>query len=373
MSDDQHPTDDKVAVLPTAEPAHDDTITSTSSSELVWHYLKPVAQFFTEPGVTEIMINAYDQVYIERRGVIEKVHDRFESEDAVRTLIEMIATHSDQSVDPLNHPVVDARLPDGSRVCGVLTPWSAGGSSLCIRLFPKSVLTADDLRSGGSFTDEMYDYLKLAVRVRSNILVSGSTGSGKTTLLNVLSSFIPNEERVVTVEDTEELKLDVPNCVQLVSANRKKGSDDAQDTSMPAFIKTALRKNPDRIVVGEIRDMNAASAFLQAINTGHNGCASTLHANSCVDGLLRLQNFLGATGLPVDYVESQVRSNLHLLIQAEKVPNVGRVIVSITEVRGQDTFEMWGFDYLSGKHKKNPDCFAESLVMNLAKRYGFSR
>ena len=135
-------------------------------------------------------------------------------------------------------------------LCGVLTPWSAGGSSLSIRLFPKSVLTADDLRNGGLFTDEMYDYLKLAVRVRSNILVSGSTRSSKATLLNVLSSFIPNEERVVTVEDTEELKLDVPNCVQLVSANRKKDSDDAQDTSIPAFIKTALRQNPDRIIVG---------------------------------------------------------------------------------------------------------------------------
>ncbi len=370
MTDDKTDAAKNVMRLPTAANVAG---AATSSSDLVYHYLAPVKEFFDEPGVTEIMINAFDQIYIERRGIIERVHARFESEDAIQTLIHMIATNSGQSSDPLNHPIVDARLPDGSRACGVLKPWAAGGSSLSIRLFPKTVLTAGDLQQGGSFTDEMCEYLKLAVSVRANILVSGSTGSGKTTLLNVLSSFIPNDERVVSVEDTEELIIGVPNCVQFVSANRKKDEGDAQDTSMPAFIKTALRKNPDRIVVGEIRDMNAASAFLQAINTGHNGCASTLHANSCDDALLRLQNFLGATGLPVAYVESQVRSNLHLLIQTEKVPNVGRVIVSITEVRGKETFEMWGFDYLAKNHTKNPDSFVGSLVMNLAKRYGFSR
>lgn len=348
-------------------------VMSTSSASLVEMYLAPVFEYFSDPQVTEIMVNSFDQIYIERRGQIEKVDATFKNEEAVQTLIHMIATNTGQSSDPLNHPIVDARLPDGSRVCGVLKPWSAGGSSLSIRIFPKSVLTANDLRQGGSFTDEMFEFLKLAVKARSNILVSGSTGSGKTTLLNVLSSFIPEDERVVTVEDTEELKIGVPNCVQLVSANRKKDEGDAQDTSMPAFIKTALRQNPDRIIVGEIRDMNAASAFLQAINTGHNGCASTLHANSCFDALLRLQNFLGATGLEVSYVESQVRSNLHLLIQAEKVPNVGRVIVSITEVRGNETFELWGFDYVQGVHTKNPDSFEGSLVLGLAKRYGFDR
>ncbi len=346
---------------------------STSSSSLVEMYLEPIAQFFDAPGVTEIMVNSYNKIYIEKWGDIIKVDPEeasFNSENDVVTLIKMIATNTGQSCDATDHPIVDARLPDGSRVCGVLKPWSAGGSSLSIRLFPKKVLTYLDLLNGGSYTVEMQEFLELAVIVSANILVSGSTGSGKTTLLNILSSFIPKKERVVTVEDTEELKIGVPNCIQLVSANRKKGEGDAQETSMPAFIKTALRQNPDRIIVGEIRDMNAASAFLQAINTGHNGCASTLHANSCVDALLRLQNFLGASGLPVSYVEAQVRSNLHLLIQAEKVPNVGRVIVSITEVRDQKAYELWSFDYVKNIHTKNTDNFDGSLIMGLAARYG---
>lgn len=344
---------------------------STSSADLVNLYLSPVRQYFEDPLVTEIMINTYDQIFVERQGLIERVDAQFDNEEAVQILIHMIATNTGQSADALNHPIIDARLPDGSRVCGVLNPWSAAGSSLSIRLFPKTVLTAEDLLRTGSFTDEMLEFLRLAIQSRANVLVSGSTGSGKTTLLNVLTSFIPSHERVVTVEDTEELNVGVTNSVRLVSANRKKDTQDAQDTSMPSFIKTALRQNPDRIIVGEMRDKDAADAFLQAINTGHNGCASTLHANSCNDALIRLQNFLGASGLPVAYVESQVRSNLHLLIQAEKVPGVGRLISSITEVRETKTLELWGYDYLVRRHIKNEEAFADSLILKLATRHGF--
>ena len=341
-----------------------------SSWSFVQEYLKPILPLLELDGTSEVMVNSWDTIFYEHRGLISKSDLSFPNEQAVDRAIHMIATATGQSCDPINHPIVDARLADGSRVCATLFPVAHPSSNICIRIFPKTSLTADHLLNGGSFNQPMLDYLRRAVAVRCNMLVSGSTSSGKTTLLNILSSFIPDDHRVITVEDTQELNLTCPNWVSLVCPNKPQDDRDAQTINMPTLIKTALRQNPDRIIVGEIRDAAAADALLQAINTGHNGCASTLHANSPRDALFRLQNFIGSTGFPIDYVQSQVRGNLHVLIQAEKVPGVGRLITSITELLDGTIQELFSFDYHTRTHIQHP--VDKTLVNTLSTRYNIN-
>ncbi|MDR4483985.1 MAG: ATPase, T2SS/T4P/T4SS family [Nitrospirales bacterium] len=321
----------------------------SSSWDLVHEYLKPIAHLFEMEGVSEIMVNGAGTVFIERRGEKQRVPATFPSEAHLATTIQQIANATGQSCDKHHHPVVDARLEDGSRVCGVLSSVSPKGHTLTIRLFPKRRLQAKDLLDMGSLNQDMLDFLQAAVEAKRNILLSGSTGSGKTTFLNMLTGFIPDTERIITVEDTEELVVDVPNRVSLIAPNTRRDAQ-AQPLSLGFLIRTTLRMNPDRIVVGEIRDAEAAGAFLQAINTGHNGCASTIHANHPEDALIRLQNLLGSVGLPIEFVASQVRSNIHVVIQLGKVPGRGRLVLTVAEMDHGHLRTLWDYDRVSHAH-----------------------
>ncbi len=318
---------------------------------LVKHYMIPIESLFDIEGVTEISVNRFDEIYLERFDKREKVDTRFEDEEAVATLISQIAVALGQTVHKDTHPVLDARLIDGTRVCGVLYPTSTRGSCISFRLFPKKRITGDYLIKHQTLTKEMLEFFKLSVVCRSNMLVGGNTGSGKTTLLNILSGFIPEDERVLTVEDTKELQVFTKNLVSLEAPTRRKPGD-SQTVDMAFLIKTGLRKNPNRIIVGEIRDAKAAIAFLHAINTGHTAC-STIHANSSVDSLLRIQTLVAGEGtLPFDVVKSQVRSNLNIIVHVELTPNQGRRVTSITEIVNGTTKELWTWSYRKACHVK---------------------
>lgn len=343
----------------------------SSTWELVEEYLKPLRPLFDQEGVTEIMVNGHDQVFIEVRGEKRPVDLTFPSPKHLETAIIQIANASGQSCDLKDNPIVDARLQDGSRICGVLNSIAPQGHSLTIRLFPKRALTTTDLLELGSVNQDMLDFLELAVHLKRNILLSGSTGSGKTTFLNILTGFIDPEERIVTVEDTEEIRVTGTNHVSLITPHTRRSAH-SQAVSLGLLIKTTLRMNPDRIIVGEIRDAEAAAAFLQAINTGHNGCASTIHANHPEDAMIRLQTLLSAVGIPLAFVEKQVRANIHLLVQVGKVPGIGRVVLSLAEVIHETVHVLWRYDGVTHRHVREAQGLASSPTLQLARQLGHS-
>lgn len=333
--------------------------------ELVKYYMTPIESLFDIEGITEISVNRFDEIYIERFDKREKADARFEDEEAVATLINQVAIALGQTVNKDTHPVLDARLTDGTRVCGVLYPISTRGSCISFRLFPKKRITGNCLLEHNTLTAEMLEFLKLSVICRSNMLISGSTGSGKTTLLNILSGFIPKSERILTVEDTKELQIFTKNLVSLEAPTRRK-QDGSQVVDLAFLIKTSLRKNPNRIIVGEMRDAGAATAFLYAINTGHSAC-STIHANSAEDSLLRIQTLVAGEGtLPFDVVKSQVRSNLDIVVHIELTPNQGRRVTSIVEIVNGTTKELWAWSYQKARHVKKSD---ESKIYQKAEKF----
>ena len=347
------------------------TTGASSTWAIVEEYLKPLRPLFERDGVTEIMVNGAGHIYIEERGVKKRVEQVFPSEKNLETAIVQIANATGQSCDALNNPIVDARLQDGSRICGVLRSIAPQGNSLTIRLFPRRALTADDLVQFGSVNEEMLNFLKAAVQVKRNVLLSGSTGSGKTTFLNILTGFIDEEERILTVEDTEEIRVRGSHHVSLIAPHMKRGAH-SQEVSLGRLIKTTLRMNPDRIIVGEIRDAEAAAAFLQAINTGHNGCASTIHANHPDDALIRLHTLLSAVGIPLAFVEQQVRANIHLLVHVGKVPGRGRVVLAIAEVVGPDVQILWHYDYVEHRHVAQREVIERSPTLRVAREVGYT-
>jgi len=301
-----------------------------SGTEILDTHLAPILEHLDDEHVTEIQINRWDQIFVEttNRGVY-RVPSKFDSESALIQLISMIARATDQQLDPLTKPILDGHLEHyHARVNAVLPPWAAQGATLCLRLFPKSPLTIDSLLEQGSLTASMFSYLRRCVEEGANLIVAGGTGSGKTTLLNVLNQCVPADERVVTVEDSRELRLSNDNWVSFVTGQR---TGEGASIGLADFVRVALRQNPDRIIVGEIRDQDAAFAFLQAINTGHRGCMATIHANSPADTLVRLQYFLGLHGLPFEFADAQVRANLNVIVQAIKTPQ-GRRVSSICEL-----------------------------------------
>ena len=335
--------------------------------DLVDHYLTPIKPLFELPGVTEIMVNRHDQVFIEQSGVMKKAPAiRFDDENHVYMLVNQIANALGQPVDRTTHPILDGRLLDDTRVCGVLSPVSPNGTSVTFRIFPKKHISANDLVQNDSLTAEMMDFLQVAMLCRCNILISGGTGSGKTTLLNALSAFIPEADRVLTVEDTRELRIVGDNHVHLEAPTRRKQAG-GQHVDLAFLIKTTLRMKPTRIIVGEIRDAGAATAFLHAVNTGHSA-ASTIHANSPVDALTRIQTLVAGQGeLPFDVVRAQVRSNLDLIVHAENTPNHGRRIVSITELIEEAPKELWRWSYRRAGHEKTQQ---RSCIYDRLAKYG---
>lgn len=297
--------------------------------------LGPLERFLEDDSVTEIMVNNHAEIFVERSGRIERSRFQFSSDQTVFSVIERIITPLGRRIDEAS-PIVDARLKDGSRVNAVIPPLALKGPSLTIRKFPKHRLVFSDLVNAGSIDERMVAFLRVCVEMHKNIIVSGGTGSGKTTLLNVLSNFIPRNERIVTIEDAAELKLVQPNLVSLESrpANLEgKGSVPIRD-----LVKNSLRMRPDRIVVGECRGGEALD-MLQAMNTGHDGSLTTLHANTPRDALSRLEVLVLMAGmdLPVTAIREQAASAVHLIIQQTRFPCGARKVTRITEVVGVES------------------------------------
>jgi pilus assembly protein CpaF len=320
--------------------------------ELVRHYLRPIEAYFKLDGVTGIFVNRWDSVYIMRKGEFEKVNATWMSEFHFVTAIEQIANALGQEVHALERPLLDARLDDGSRINAVLAPTGVAGSNMTVRLFPKTRFTADALMQAGSFNADMCRYLRLAMLNRFNMIVSGGTGSGKTTLLNAVSNFIPDGDRIVSIEDTAELQLHSSHWVALEAPHRF--VKDVEPLTMSRLVKNALRMEPQRLIVGEVRDGLAAEALLTAANTGHSGILSTIHANSAVDTIDRLTNLAAAgfSAIPYEHVQRQVRINLDVIAHAQKTPHHGRRLVEIAELVNGEFKLLWKWNYKLGQHEQ---------------------
>lgn len=294
----------------------------------------PIEPLLEDKSVNEIMVNAKDQIYIEKNGKIEKTDLRFSSDISVMNVIERIVSTVGRRVDEAS-PTVDARLKDGSRVHVIIPPLALKGPTITIRKFSKIPYTIKDLIRFGSLTENMAEFLKIAVTTRRNIVVSGGTGSGKTTLLNVLSSFISEGERILTIEDSAELKLDQPHVVSLEA--RPPNIEGRGAITIRELVRNALRMRPDRIIVGECRGGEALD-MLQAMNTGHDGSLTTLHANSPRDALSRLETMVLMSGmdLPLKAIREQIRSAVNLIVQQTRFKDGTRRISAISEVQGME-------------------------------------
>jgi len=296
--------------------------------------LGPLQRLLDDPTVTEIMVNGADHLYVERKGRLVRTANGFRSEERLRRVIERIVSRVGRRIDE-SSPLVDARLPDGSRVNAIIPPLAVGGSSLTIRKFAKEPLRAHDLVEYGTLTADMTEILNACVNARMNIIISGGTGTGKTTLLNVLSSFIPADERIVTIEDAVELQLQQEHVVRLES--RPSNIEGKGEVTIRDLVRNALRMRPDRIVVGECRGGESLD-MLQAMNTGHDGSLSTVHANSPRDAIARLETLALMAGmdLPLRAVREQIASAVDVIIQVSRLRDGSRRVTHITEVLGME-------------------------------------
>src|SRR4051794_31382542 len=317
--------------------------------------LGPLEGLLADPTITEIMVNGPTHIYIERRGKIERVDIAFLNDEHVRRIIERIITPLGRRIDE-SSPRVDARLPDGSRVNAVIAPLSLVGPVITIRKFAAEPFTVEDLIGFGTASAEMFDFLQACVMARLNIFVSGGTGSGKTTALNVLSSFIPADDRIVTIEDAAELQLRQPHVVTLEA--RPANLEGRGEITIRDLLRNALHMRPDRIIVGECRSGEALD-MLQAMTTGHDGSLSTGHANSPNDMLRRLETMVLMTGyqMPLRAIREQIASAVDLIVHTARLKDGSRKVTNITEVYGieddeiltQDIFTFVQTDFRDGK------------------------
>ncbi|HEU5152796.1 MAG TPA: CpaF family protein [Iamia sp.] len=292
----------------------------------------PLEPLLFDESVTEIMCNGYDEVWVERDGRIVESGTAFADDDHYRTIIERIVSAVGRRVDE-SSPMVDARLPDGSRVNAVIPPLAVGGAVLTIRKFAADPLTAKDLVDTGTYTDALVTVLDACVRGRLNLVVSGGTGTGKTTNLNVMSSFVPDGERIITIEDSAELQLQQRHVVGLEA--RPPNAEGRGEVLIRDLVRNALRMRPDRIIVGECRAAEALD-MLQAMNTGHEGSMTTVHANTPRDALSRLETMVLMAGfdLPVRAIREQIAAAIDVILQVDRLPDGRRVVTHLTEVQG---------------------------------------
>ena len=307
-------------------------------SEAVYESIRGLGvlgQIIGDSEVTEVMINGYTEIFVEKAGKLFKLDKQFESRRELEIIIGKFVSKAGREVNE-SEPIVDTRLEDGSRVNVVMPPVALNGPIVTIRRFPKEAMTVEKLIAYGSITPEVAEVLQILVSSKYNIFVSGGTGSGKTTFLNALSNFIPRDERIITIEDSAELQIkNIDNMVRLETKNA--GPDGTGAISIRDLIKSALRMRPERIVVGEVRGAEALD-MLQAMNTGHDGSLSTGHANSTYDMLSRLETMVlqGADGLPLEAIRQQIASAVDIIIHLSRLRDKSRRTMEIAEVVGYD-------------------------------------
>jgi len=294
----------------------------------------PLEPLINDPDITEILINGYQEVYVERKGKLQEVQIAFRNDEHVRHIVDRIVAPLGRRIDE-SSPMVDARLPDGSRVNAVISPISLSGTLVSIRKFRAEPFKVEDLLQFDSMSEDMATFLDGIVRAKMNTLISGGTGSGKTTLLNVIATSIPHGERVITIEDSAELRLDRPNVVGMEA--RPANVEGKGEVSIRNLVRNALRMRPDRIIVGEVRSGEAFD-MLQAMNTGHEGSITTVHANNADDALRRVEAMVIMAGmdLPSTIIREYIVGALDIIVQATRLTDGTRKIVSISEVQKKD-------------------------------------
>jgi pilus assembly protein CpaF len=312
----------------------------------------PLEPLLRDPEVTEIMVNRYDLIYMEKGGRLYPTSLRFADEAHLRQTIDRIVSRVGRRVDEAS-PMVDARLPDGSRVNAVIPPVSIDGCSLTIRKFAAEPLTVADLITMGTLSRPATDFMRGCVRGRMNVLISGGTGSGKTTTLNVMSSFIPDDERIITVEDAAELQLPQPHVIRLES--RPANVEGVGLITVRDLVRNSLRMRPDRIIVGEVRDA-AALDMLQAMNTGHDGSLSTVHANTPRDALSRVETMVMMAGmeLPVRVIREQISHAIQVVVHQARLRDGTRHVTQISEIVGMDNDTLLMQDIYEFEFSRNP-------------------
>ncbi|MBI1900003.1 MAG: CpaF family protein [Planctomycetia bacterium] len=320
------------------------------------YFLSPVGKLLEDDTITEVMVNGYDRVYIERRGKIEPTDCRFESHDALVSAINNIAQYVGRTISE-SKPILDARLPNGFRVHAIIPPTARTGAYLTIRKFTREVMTLDDMIDLGTLSESGREFLELCVKIRKNLVISGGTGTGKTCLLGALSRAIPEEERIVVIEDTSELRLIQKHCLYLeVQKSSEKGKG---ELSIRQLFITSLRMRPDRIIVGEVRSGEALD-MVQSMLSGHAGSLTTVHANSARDALVRLEtlSLMSDVELPVYVARAQVASAINLVVQITRfVEDGSRKVTRITEILGLDDENRYKLQDLYASHLrgKTPD------------------
>jgi len=294
----------------------------------------PLEPFLADPTVSDVLVNTYRQIYVERRGKLEVTDARFKDDTHLRRIIDKIVSSVGRRIDE-STPMVDARLPDGSRVNAIIPPLAIDGPALSIRRFSVDPLELEDLVNLKSLHPEIGGLLRGVVRARLNVLISGGTGSGKTTFLNVLSRFIPSDERIVTIEDSAELQLKQEHVVRLET--RPANIEEKGEITQRDLVRNSLRMRPDRIIVGEVRSSEALD-MLQAMNTGHDGSISTIHANSPRDALTRLETIIAMSGhgIPNEAVRKYISSALNIIIHLARLVDGSRKLISFQELTGME-------------------------------------
>jgi pilus assembly protein CpaF len=296
--------------------------------------LGPLEPLLADPTITDILVNSYANIYIERRGKLERTSISFKDDEHLMRVIERIVSRVGRRIDEAS-PMVDARLPDGSRVNAIIPPLALDGPTLSIRRFGTDPLKMPALIENGALTKEIAILFEMCVRARLNVVISGGTGAGKTTLLNAMSAYIPSDERIVTIEDSAELQLQQPHVVRLET--RPMNIEGKGEITQRDLVRNSLRMRPDRIVVGEVRGPEAID-MLQAMNTGHDGSLTTIHANSPRDSLSRLETMIQMTGMRLSdrAMRQQIASAVNLVIQVARLTDGTRRIVSISEITGME-------------------------------------